>query len=67
MTNPYEVAAKLTKAQRALLCGLLVRPLRPASYGQVRGALRRKGLWAEVGFTPLGRKVRAILQEQSYD
>ena len=52
MTDLDKLAKSLTKAQRALLLGLLTHPMKHAAYAQVRSRLIRKGLWADVGFTP---------------
>ena len=65
MTNPAQIAATLTHGQKRLLLGLIDRPMRPSSYAQVRSQLMKKGLWGEVGFSPLGLQVRAILEEQT--
>ena len=65
MTDLDKLAKSLTKAQRALLLGLLTHPMKHAAYAQVRGHLIRKGLWADVGFTPLGLALRNHLKGQN--
>lgn len=65
MGEAQEVAGKLTKAQRRLLVGDFVSPFSARSYGQLRGAMVRKGIFEPVlGLTPLGLEVRCILMEQ---
>lgn len=60
------MARALTKAQRAIVTGEFASPFSTRAYGQIRGALVRKGLfYSSIGVTPLGLAVRAILQEQS--
>lgn len=61
-----QIAASLTKAQRMLLTGAFDRPLRRASFAQIRAALIRKGLWGVVGFTPRGLAIRDYLKETEH-
>ena len=63
MTDAAKIARGLTKAQRRLLVGDFDRPFSARSYGQLRGALVRKGIFQPViGLTPLGLAVRAELE-----
>lgn len=64
MTDLTPIIQGLTKAQRALLTGEFDLPFPRRSYGQIRRALIRKGIYADVGFTPLGKAVRAALKEE---
>lgn len=59
-----EIAAKLTKTQRALLAGDFAYPFSSRSFGQLRGALVGKGIFhTGGGLTPLGLRIRALLKE----
>lgn len=61
-----QIVEKLTKAQRMLLTGAFDRPLRRASFAQIRAALIRKGLLDFVGFTRRGLAVRDYLKETEH-
>jgi hypothetical protein len=66
--DPAAVAKGLTKAQRRLITGDFVSPFSARSYGQLRAALVRKGLFEPViGVTPLGLAVRAHLENTDAD
>ena len=65
MTDLDKLAKGLTKAQREMFLGLLTHSMKPAAYAQVRSKLIRKGLWAEVGLTPLGLALRNHMKGQN--
>jgi hypothetical protein len=65
VTDLDKLAKSLTKAQRRVFLGEFNSPLSARSYGQIRGALIRKGIWAQIGSTPLGDSLRAHLKGQS--
>lgn len=67
MTDIPAIARGLTKAQRELAGGFLTAPLPPRTFAQIRGALRRKGIFADIGLTDLGKQVRHYLENQSHD
>ena len=72
MTDPHEVAAKLTRAQREAMCSHYQGPFSTSIHAltaaSCRAALQRKGLVVDrmysIALTPLGLAVRAILQEK---
>ena len=64
MDDIAKIAAGLSEAQRRLLIGDFSNgPLRNRSYGQIRGALIRKGIFEKpIGLTALGQQVRTYLE-----
>lgn len=62
MDDIDRIIAGLSEAQRKLLVGDFTNgPLRNRAFAQIRSHLIRKGIWADIGFTPLGLAVRARL------